>query len=197
MRLIILLGTLAIALPFIISGVAIPFGNAVSGRFLERPTHDRPPRYTIPLETEAGKPLDATSLTDWISKNGDFAKGYATRVIPLDVLYLLFLGGFLAVASTTLVGSVRWPIPLSGFPTWIWWLLPVVYIVCDFAEDAVIFTMLRWPSTIQGGTMDGLAILRATKIVTVTLSMVQVLLLCLASYIPVSCPGPSPAAEGR
>jgi hypothetical protein len=184
MRLIILLGTLAIALPFIISGAAIPFGNAVSGRFLERPTHDGAPRYTIPPETAAGKPLDAISLTAWVRENSDFAKGYATRVVPLDVLYLFFLGGFLAIASTTLVVSVRWPIALSALPAWIWWLLPVVYIVCDFAEDAVIFTMLRWPSTIQGGSVDVLAFLRATKITTVTLSLVQVLLLCLASYIP-------------
>jgi hypothetical protein len=40
MRLIILLGRLAIALPFIISAAAISFGNAVSSRFLERPTRD-------------------------------------------------------------------------------------------------------------------------------------------------------------
>jgi hypothetical protein len=190
MRLIILLGTLAIALPFIISGAAIPFGNAVSGRFLERPTRDGVPRYAIPLETASGKPLDATSLVDWVSKNGDFAKGYATRVIPLDVLYLLILGCFLAIASATMAPLVQWPISLSGFPIWIWWLLPVVYVACDFSEDALVFAMLRWPSTIQEGTMDALAILRATKIATVTLSMVQVLLLCLASYIPAARPGP-------
>jgi hypothetical protein len=112
-------------------------------------------------------------LTDWVRENSDFAKGCATRVIPLDVLYLFFLGGFLAIASTTLAASVRWPIALSCIPAWIW--LPVVYIVCDFAEDALIFTMLRWPSTIQGVAVDVLAFLRATKITTVALSLVQVL----------------------
>lgn len=189
MRLIILLGTLAIALPFVISGMATSFGNAVSERFLERPTRDDAPRFTIPGETAAGQPLDAASLINWARENSDFAKGYATRVIPLDMLYLFFLGGFLAIASTTLVGFIRWPMVLSGFPTWIWLLLPVAYIVSDFVEDGLIFIMLRWQSTIDGTTVDVLAFARLTKIITVTSSIVQVLLLCLASYIPASHTG--------
>ena len=161
MRLIILLATLAVALPFIISGAAIPFRNAVSSRFLERPTQDGVPRYAIPLETVAGKALDAVSLSDWVRDNGDFAKGYATRVIPLDILYLFFLGGFLAIASTTVVAAVRWPIALSGFPLWIWWLFPTVYVVCDFMEDGLIFAMLHWPSIIRDGTVHVFGELRA------------------------------------
>jgi len=189
MRLIILLGTLAIALPFIISGVAIPFGHAVSERFLERPTQKETPNYTIPRETAAGPSLDAASLIHWIRDNSDFAKGYATRVIPLDMLYLFFLGGFLAIASTTLAGFIRWPMALSDFPAWIWCLLPIIYIVSDFAEDELILTMLRSPSAIDAMTADVLAFVRQTKIVTLTLSIVQVLLLCLMSYVPASHSG--------
>jgi hypothetical protein len=190
MRLLILLGTLAIALPFIISGTALPFGNAVSGRFLERPTHKGEPRYTVPIETEVGKKLDAASLADWLREHRDFANGYATRVIPIDLPYLFFLGGFLALASVTLAPMVRSPIALSGVPGWVWWLLPAVYVVFDFVEDTLIFTMLQWPSTIKSQTMDVLAFLRATKIATVTLSMLQVLVLCMASYLPLSRPSP-------
>ena len=65
---------------------------------------------------------------------------------------------------------------MSGFPAWVWWLLPVVYIICDFGEDTLIFTVLRWPSTIQEQALDALTYLRAIKIGTVTLSMTQVLL---------------------
>ena len=184
MRVLILPGTLAIALPFIISGAALPFGNAVSDRFLERPTHDGEPRYTVPIETGVGKKLDAASLAEWFKGHGDFADGYATRIIPLDILYLFSLGAFLAIASAMLADAVRWPIALSGFPAWVWWLLPVVYIIYDFAEDILVFTMLRWPSTIQERALDALTYLRAIKTGTVTLSMAQVLLLCLASYIP-------------
>jgi hypothetical protein len=188
-RLLILLGTLAIALPFIISGAAIPFGNAVSDRFLERPTQDGKPKYTIPRETPPGEALDAGSLTQWINENSHFATGYATRVIPLDFLYLFFLGGFLAVASTILVDLIRWPIALASIPVWIWCLLPVVYVICDFAEDTIIFIILRSPSGIQGLTMDILACLRAAKILSLALSIGQVLLLCLLSYLPASRSG--------
>jgi hypothetical protein len=84
MRLIILLGTLAIALPFIISGVALPLGSAVSDRFLERPTHRGEPSYTISRETGVGSPLDAASLIDWVTRNGELAErlcdpGYPAR----------------------------------------------------------------------------------------------------------------------
>jgi len=55
MRLVIVLATSAIALPFVISSTALPFGNAVSMRFLERPTHKGVPDFTNPLETETGR----------------------------------------------------------------------------------------------------------------------------------------------
>jgi hypothetical protein len=106
------------------------------------------------------------------------------HVIPLDMLYLFCLGGFLAVASMTLPGLIRWPVALSGFPFSLWWLLPFVYIVFDLAEDGLIFVLLHWPSTISDRAMDVLSLLRAIKTRAVTLSIVQVLLLCLASYIP-------------
>jgi hypothetical protein len=113
-----------------------------------------------------------------------FAQGYATRLILLDIFYLFFLGGFLAFASTTLTVMVRWPMALSNIPVWIWFLLPVVYIFADFAEDSLIFILLRWLATIQDKSMNVLGVLTAIKIKAITLSILQVLLLCLASYIP-------------
>ena len=135
----------------------------MSGRFLELPTHDGEPRYTVPIETGVRKKLDEASLAEWFKGHGDFADGYATRIIPLDILYLFSLGAFLAIASAMLADAVRWPIALSGFPSWVWWLLPVVYIICDFAEDTLIVTMLRWRPTIQEQALDALTYLRAIK----------------------------------
>src|SRR5262245_38180570 len=109
MRLVIVLATLAIALPFVISSTALPFGNAVSMRFLERPTHKGVPEFTIPLETETGKALDKASLSVWAAERKEFASGYATRVIPLDMLYLFVLGSFLAIASAKLADMSAWP----------------------------------------------------------------------------------------
>lgn len=190
MRLIILLAALAIALPFIISQVATPFGNAVSERFLERPTHREDPRYTIPLETPTGKTLDVTSLAEWVRDATRSANGYATRVILLDILYLFFLGTFLAIASTTLADIIRWPHMLASLPNWVWWVLPGLYLVSDSIEDCMIFSMLNWPSTIQSGAFDILSAARSVKITTVTLSLVQVVLLSLLSFVFVPSPKP-------
>jgi hypothetical protein len=96
---------LAIALPFIISQIAMPYGLAVSLRFLERPTNSENPKYAIPADSDKAVDLTGDSLSSWIqAKGGRLAQGYATRVIPLDLLYLLLLGCFLGVASTTLAG---------------------------------------------------------------------------------------------
>jgi hypothetical protein len=88
-RLIILLATLSIALPFVISQAAMPFSIAVSERFLERPTSVDHPRYTIPTETAAGDALNENSLTKWVGSQSRLARGYARRIILLDVAYLL------------------------------------------------------------------------------------------------------------
>ena len=182
-RLIILLATLAIALPFLISQAAMPFGRAVSERFLERPTSSDDPRYTIPSEAAAGKALNGDTLTDWVQTQGRLAKGYTTRVVPLDILYLVFLGTFLGIASTTLAGMTQWPPILSHVRTWVFWLLPALYIFCDLAEDSLILTMLNWPSTIRSVAFAALTTLRSLKIASVSLGFVQVLLLCGLSYI--------------
>ena len=87
---------LAIAMPFIISQAALPYGVAVSLRFLERPTNSDNPKYTIPPESDKSVELTNDSLTNWIQmKDGRLAQGYAMRVIPLDLLYLLFFWRFL------------------------------------------------------------------------------------------------------
>jgi len=130
-----------------------------------------------------GKPLGVASLSDWVRDENQLARGYATRVIPLDILYLIFLGTFLGFASTTLAGLIDWPRSIAGLPSWVWWMLPSLYLFSDFAEDSFIFTMLNWPSTIQGIVFDTLTCLRSIKIWSVTLAFAQVLLLGLLSYI--------------
>jgi hypothetical protein len=183
MRLVIVLATLSIALPFVISNAALSFGNAVSMRFLERPTHKGVPAYIIAPETETGKPLDEASLTEWVATRKEFANGYATRVIPLDMLYLFVLGGFLGVASATLAGLVSWPRAIADMPDWVRWALPVLYIVCDFAEDTLIFVLLTWPSTISASALAAIAVSRSIKIGSVSIAIIQVLVLSLLSYI--------------
>jgi hypothetical protein len=141
-RMVVLLAMLAIALPFIISQAAMPYGIAVSLRFLVRPTNAVKPKYTIPEESDNAVTLTKDSLTTWTqTKGGQLARGYATRVIPLDLIYLLLLGAFLGFASTTLAGIIQWPASLSNLPISGFWLLPAFYILFDFAEDLVILVL--------------------------------------------------------
>jgi hypothetical protein len=182
-RLIILLAMLAIALPFIISQAAMPYGVAVSLRFLERPTNSVKPKYTIPAESDNAVTLTKDSLTSWTqTRGGQLAQGYATRVIPLDLLYLLLLGAFLGFASTTLAGIIQWPESLSNLPISGFWLLPALYILFDLAEDIVILVLLNWPSAIDR-MFQVLAVCRTAKLAAVFAGFVQVFLLCGLSFL--------------
>jgi len=108
---------------------------------------------------------------------------YARRIILLDVAYLLCLGVFIGIASTTLTGLTEWPATFLRIPVWAFWLSPALYIVCDFAEDTLIFSMLNWPSTIRSMAFTALTAFLIIQIASVTLGLAQVLLLCLLSYI--------------
>jgi hypothetical protein len=182
-RLIILLAILAIALPFIISQAATPYGLAVSLRFLERPTNSENPKYTIPAESDKRVELTEDTLTNWIHANGGrLAHGYATRVIPLDLFYLFLLGGFLGVASAALAGIIQWPAGISNIPIWVFWLLPTLYIFFDLAEDISILVLLNWPTTIEQ-MFGALTAFRTAKLAAVFLAFTQVVVLCGLSFL--------------
>jgi hypothetical protein len=183
MRLIILLAMLAIAMPFIISQAALPYGVAVSLRFLERPTNSDNPKYTIPAESDKSVELTDDSLTNWIQvRDGRLAQGYAMRVVPLDLLYLLCLGAFLGFASTTLASVIQWPSSLSSIPISAFWLSPALYILFDFSEDISILVLLNSPSTIKRMFWI-LTALRAAKLAAVFVGFVQVFVLCGLSFV--------------
>ncbi|MGY4353617.1 hypothetical protein ACVWZR_002606 [Bradyrhizobium sp. i1.3.1] len=182
-RLVILFATLAIALPFVIAKAGLPFGTAVSQRFLERETNDSDPRSTIPPEAKVGDQLAAESLATWVREHAERARGYAQRVIPLDIVYLVCLGVFLAIASVTLRDLTLTPSFFPRIPNWVCWLLPCIYVVCDFSEDFLIILLLTWPETIKGVAFQALSLARSIKITSVGLAFVQVLLLCVMSYV--------------
>ena len=138
MIVIILFATLAIALPFVIAKGALPFGTAVSQRFLsgKRMMETRALQFRRRQKPETSS---ATStLAMWVHAHADLAGGYARHVIPLDIVYLVCLGLFLAMASVTLRDLTEGPSFLSHIPIWVHWLLPCVYIACDLSEDLLI-----------------------------------------------------------
>lgn len=169
----IVCGTLAIAMPFVISGVALRLGAAVSERFLERPG-------SLPAEVGSGPGLTASLLKRWATQQTtvSHAKGYAHLVMPLDIAYLIFLGTFLGFAAThmAVLASPNW---LSTRPGWVWWILPAAYMASDLAEDILIFVFLTWPSSITDFGLKTLSAFKWTKIGTNCLAIVQILLLAL------------------
>jgi hypothetical protein len=170
-------GALAVTLPFVISSVAARFGKAVSERFLERPTE-------LPAEVGEG-PLTASMLRAWAtgSKTAVHARGYARWVMPLDLVYLVSLGLFLGLAASYLAGLVSWPGWIVSCPDWLWWILPVVYIAFDFAEDSLIVVLLSWPSSITEGSVKFLSVLRFVKIASVGAAMGVAVVLGVLSFV--------------
>jgi hypothetical protein len=170
-------GALAVFLPFVISAVAGRYGKAVAERFLERPGE-------LPAEIGEG-PLTAALLRAWAtgSKTAAHAKGYARWVVLCDLGYLVSLGLFLGLAASYLAGLVSWPGWIASRPDWLWWILPVVYIAFDFAEDSLIFVLLTWPSSITDGSLKLLSILRFVKIRSVGAAMVVAVVLGVLSSV--------------
>ena len=185
MKSIILLGTAAIAVPFVISSVASvkSAGTAVADRFLERSFLQTP---TIPPDPKTKPPpVNADNLRDWVTspETAGYARRYAWRVMPLDFIYLAVLGAFLAFAATTLASSIAWPPALATLPWWTWLIFPLAYMLADVAEDGLIITLMTRPASISNFTIDMLAVLRNVKIGGNILAITQIFGLGLAGCI--------------
>jgi hypothetical protein len=178
MKWIILLAAAAIAIPYTIAFIAPDRGTAVSERFLERPGG---------IPAEAGKaPLDHDKLRAWVTsgETKGFAQTYAWRVIPIDLLYLCALGGFLALAAHTLATTEIAPgNVLARIPVMWWLVLPALYVVTDLLEDSLIFTLLTNPASISNFLVGVLSALTATKIAAVALALAQIFVLGLGGTI--------------
>lgn len=182
MNVIILLGTAAIAVPFLISFLAPAsvVGVAVSERFLERSKTIPPQPATAPLL------INAANLRAWVTgtQTAGYPRAYAWRVMPLDFIYLLILGGFLALGARTLAATVTWPPTLAKWlPLEVWLIFPVLYTVADFLEDCMIIVLMTQPAKISNATVRALTVLRNAKIVSNALAITQILALGVAGCI--------------
>lgn len=183
MKAVILLATAAIAGPFVIAIVApaSTVGTAVASRFLERSL--TPPGATIPPEpTEKPLPVTAANLRAWVTakETAGYARAYAWRVMPLDLLYLAVLGGFLALSASTLASTMGWA---SALPAWIWLTLPAAYVLADIIEDCLIVLLMTRPGSINAFTMRLLSALTNSKIGASAFAMLQIFALGLVGLI--------------
>src|ERR1700722_18335281 len=100
------------------------YGVDVADRFVERLAY-------IPSKTQSL--LTRGNLENWLAdpEHSVAGKSYGTPVLfPLDLIFLLLLGCFLGVASTAVVGEVPM---LGAVPRAIFWILPLLFLLCDLS----------------------------------------------------------------
>jgi hypothetical protein len=170
----ILAAAITIFLSFAIAQEASKFGPAVAQRFLERGD-------VIPLQGA----LDAVNLSAWVRNENNAAsvRGYARRVVPIDIAFLLAFGIFLATAARYVAGTIRWRI-LDANSLW-WWLLailPALYVVSDLFEDILIVQLLENPDVIQG-RFHLLRSVTSWKIITSIGAFIQLAILFLLLFV--------------
>jgi hypothetical protein len=139
MKVAILIGAVSIGLFFFIAAVASRYGPdatqvpTVEDRFLEKP-----PRH------------EAAFIQDWVVQHPHAARHYAFPILfPLDLIFMLFLGGFLGLGSVLSANTIDW---LKRF-TWLLAIVPAVYVVADFAEDVLLARLLLHAQAINDGSV--------------------------------------------
>jgi hypothetical protein len=115
MRIVILLGALAIGLPFVTAALPNTNEPTMSARFFER-----------------GAPYSADTLRDFIRTSPNEAKRYAfPLLLPLDIIYALSAGLFLAIGSRWCAEAIPLLKPLAAW----FMVLPALFILADVIED--------------------------------------------------------------
>jgi hypothetical protein len=115
----VFLAAVTIGLQFAIGYIAGRYGVRVGNRFLER--------------GKAYTERDIEGLTP------AEARGYAFPVLfPLDLSFMVFLGGFLGLASEGAAESIS----LFKNVAWLFAIVPALHVVADFLEDVLLACML-------------------------------------------------------
>lgn len=169
----------AIAWSYLIAGVAGRLGQDVSSRFLEHGN-------VIPSLNNTA--LTAQSLSLWLrdSSTAQYARAYRFFVIPLDLVYLALLGGFLATGSLWCAEALAWP---KALESWQWYLIPIpalLYVVADTVEDALIFVVLASSTTVSSGLFSAMRFATAAKLIFVSVAIFETLALGLLATMSVS-----------
>ncbi|MHC2313085.1 hypothetical protein ACVIHC_000131 [Bradyrhizobium diazoefficiens] len=164
MQTILLLFGLTLALTLVLKYLVAPrYGEDLAERFLERLKY-------IPSQTEV---LSKATLARWLadSTHARAISGYVFPVLfPLDILFLICLGLFLALASASLAERLGF---LSAVPAWIWWIIPTSYMASDLTEDAGLVATLKSWIRLTPTSFRLLSILTTLKLATVTLAIGQ------------------------
>lgn len=165
---------IVLALQFGIPAISMQYGPAVEARFVERLN-------IIPGPKEV--PLDLQNLKDWIIANSAAARGYVCPVLfPLDFIFMLALAAATAVGAALTARHAPW---ISDWPRWIWFIIPVIYLVADFVEDVLLIGVLRKPASLAVGNFAMLARATSIKIKTATAAIILLVILSTVASVRV------------
>jgi hypothetical protein len=163
MKFSIFLAAVTISLFFVIDIVAKRHGPKVAERFFER----NAAYAEADLETFASMlPADAG--------------GYAFPVLfPLDLMFMVFLGGFLGFGSVAAAESIGGLEKMA----WLFSIGPALYVAADFIEDVLLARMLCAPAAISQDAVGRVQTFTKAKFATCTYAIVQTIVLSGAAAI--------------
>jgi hypothetical protein len=156
----VVLLVILLLLQFGIPHVSKAFGEDVKARFLER-----------------GKdiPKSAARLREWINEHRASAYGYACPVLfPLDFIFMFALAGTTALGAVLAAPHVAF---VSGWPLWVWCIIPGIYLAADLIEDVLLLLFLRDPDSLNDQAFDALSWATYVKIRTAGLAIGILLIL--------------------
>jgi hypothetical protein len=154
------LAAVTIGLFFTIGSFANHYGPRVAVRFLER--------------GESYTPSDIGELRP------EQARGYAFPVLfPLDLLFMIFLGSFLGLAS---VGAAE-SIDSIKKVAWLFALGPALYVAADLVEDILLTRMLLSTEVISQQTVDLARTMTKVKFAACAYSILQTIALTGAAAL--------------
>jgi hypothetical protein len=163
MKLSIFLAAVTISLFFVIDIVAKRHGPKVAERFFER-----------------NAAYAKADLETFVSMSPADARGYAFPVLfPLDLMFMVFLGGFLGCASVAAAESIS---ALERM-AWLFSIGPALYVAADFIEDVLLARMLCAPAVISQDAVDRVQRFTKAKFITCTYAIVQTIVLSGAATV--------------
>lgn len=153
-----------VLLHFAIPWFSADYGSAVQARFVER-------LKTIPVR-DGTVPFDFANFGNWIAANPQSARGYACPILfPLDFVFMFTLGGALGCGSAWIASGV------FAYPSWIWWIIPSIYVVADFVEDILLVRFLRNPAKLTTAAFSAMSLATGLKIKSIFAAFALLILL--------------------
>jgi hypothetical protein len=157
MKIAVFLAAVTIGLSFAIGVVASSYGPKVEARFLER-----------------GDKIKAADLKKFIVDFQNEARGYVCPILfPLDLMFMLCLGGFLLFASVSAGESIECLRKVA----WIFAIGPLLYVAVDLVEDICIARMLLSVDDVSQSVVDTAGNITTVKVVIVAFSILQTIVL--------------------